>query len=113
MVSVLAAWIFPVTDRDDPLRQIDITPFDLADFFLTHGGGDRKAHNPAHGDDHVGLGIEAFEQGADFVFSWSTVTLHGSADQTKAGEGGSRKADALCVHVDAVDCRCMGKIVLR
>lgn len=77
--------------------------------FLTHGGGDRKAHDPAHGDDHVGLGIEVFEQGADFVFSWSTVTLQGSADQAKAGEGGTSKANALSIHVDAVNGGRMGQ----
>lgn len=75
VVAVLAARIFPVTDDDNPLLQIDVIPLDLADLFLTHSRGDRKADDPTHRNDRVGLTVEVIEQRIGLVFGRAPISL--------------------------------------
>lgn len=45
----------------------------------------------------------------DFILGWQAVALHGSADQTEAGEGGSSEADVLRFYDYAADVCGMGQ----
>jgi len=97
VVAIFAPWILAVPDHNYLLLEIDVAPFDLANLLLAHCRCDRKADNASHRDDRVGIVVEVFEHGLDFVVTRPSISFMRTTDKTKPSKRNSAKTDALGV----------------
>ena len=108
VVAGLVAWVFSVADHEHSAVDVEIGPFDAANFVEPHGRGHRELRDACHRQGQAFVVIEATEEAVQLVRGRATIPLCALADQAETLERDARQIDGFRRDVQAVHSRRMG-----
>ena len=95
VISTLPARVLTVPDKEHLFLRVEVRPFDLTDFLLTHRSRDGKADDPPNGNLLKGICLESSDQTIQLILCRPSVALVPFPDETKPRERNARQDDGL------------------
>ena len=102
VVPGLVARVLPIADYEHPAVDVEIGPFDAADFVAPHGRGHRELHDPRHRQGQAFVVIEATEEAVQLIDGRATIPLFAFADQPETLERDARQINEFRRNVEPV-----------
>ena len=94
-ISALPARVLAVPDKEHLFLRVEVCPFYLADFVLTHSGRDSESDDPPDRNFLKAISLESGNQTIQFILRRSSVALIPLPNETKPCERNASQKNGL------------------